>query len=533
MGELNKPSAKDAQEISPQEIELKFELEPEALDRLQKRLTLREGALKPKPAQMLVSTYYDTAKLSLSKAGLTLRVREVGKRRIQTLKTEGDGLFTRGEWEWDLVRGEGLNLQVLKTTPFAEVLGAAGPNLKPVFATRMRRAKRLIREAEGEVEAAMDRGEIEAEGRIAVMCELELELKTGKAEALFGLARRLAEAEPLRLSFVTKAERGFRLLANEAPHALTSDAARLDPGMTVAEAFRAIGAKGLRQITANAHTMTTQRRPEAVHQTRVAIRRLRTGFKLFEYAVKDKDYDRIAGELKWLAGELDQARDLDVMIADTFQPAAERFHDQEGLAELGKRLHETRGKAYDRALKALESPRYLTLTLDLAAWLDSGAGRDPHAPLHAARAGAPVIAYAEKSLDRLHRQIKRRGKDLKALSPELRHKLRIRIKRLRYALEFFSGLHADAAGKKAFASALKKLQDSLGRLNDMEVAREQGLLLAETGGRAAGDTAAEGARQAFAAGLMIGARAETGKPLLKKAAKLFDRLMREKPFWRS
>lgn len=520
MGDFAKVGKKLAQEV-----ELKFELEPEALDRLEERLTVRAADLSP--AQTVVSVYYDTPGHALHKAGLTLRVRLDGKRRVQTVKTEGDGLFTRGEWECDLVQ-DGLNLDALSKTPFADTFSDAAPLLKPIFATRMRRTRRLIREPTGEVEAALDRGEIEAEGRTARVCELELELKAGLPEALFGLARRLAESEPLRLSFESKAERGFRLLSAAAPGPYGGEPPRLKREMTVAQAFAAIGARSLRQLTANVQTLRALRRPEALHQTRVAIRRLRTGFKLFEAAARDGDYERLAGELKWLGRELDQARDLDVMIADTFRPAADRFHDQKGLAELGKRMHEARGAAYDRALKALDSPRYLTLTLDLAAWLDSGDWRDP-----GGRASGAIGPFARQGLDRLRRQVKRRGQGLERLSPELRHKLRIRTKRLRYAVEFFGDLYDGAPGRNKFTETLKALQDSLGCLNDLEVARQQGLALAESGGRAAGDSPTQGARQAFAAGLMIGARAKSERPMLKTAGKLLDKLMAAEPFWRS
>ncbi|HVY33895.1 MAG TPA: CHAD domain-containing protein [Caulobacteraceae bacterium] len=519
MGDFAKVGAKPAQEV-----ELKFELEPEALDRLEERLTVRAADLSP--AQTVVSVYYDTPSQALRKAGLTLRVRTDGGRSIQTVKTVGDGLFTRGEWECDLVQ-DGLNLDALSQTPFAETFGDAAPLLKPIFSTRMRRTRRLIREPAGEVEAALDRGDIEAAGRTIAVCELELELKSGLPEALFGLARRLSESEPLRLSFETKAARGFRLLSAVSPGPNNGEPPRLNPDMTVAQAFAAIGARGLRQLTANAQTLRALRRPEALHQARVAIRRLRTAFKLFEAAARDNDYDRLAGELKWLGREMDEARDLDVMIADTFRPAADRLHDQKGLAELGRRMHAARGAAYDRALKALDSPRYLTLTLDLAAWLDSGAWRAPDG-----RASGAIGPFARQGLDRLRRQIKRQGKGLEGLSPDLRHKLRIRAKRLRYAVEFFGDLYDGAHGRKAFTQTLKGLQDALGSLNDLEVARRHGLALAESGGRAAGDSATQGARQAFAAGLMIGARAKSEKPMLKTAGKLLDKLVAAEPFWR-
>ncbi|HUO22044.1 MAG TPA: CHAD domain-containing protein [Caulobacteraceae bacterium] len=539
MGELILPRAANGPNDEPktapanaQEIELKFELEPDALDRLEERLTVRAGAHKPKPAQTLVSTYYDTAGLALQKARVTLRVREDGRRRIQTLKTEGDGLFTRGEWEWPLAKGQALDLEALKATPFAGLAAAHGEDLRPVFATRMKRAKRLIREPAGEVEVALDRGQIEADGRTTGLCELELELKAGKAEALFGLARRLAETEPLRLSFITKAERGFKLLSNTPEGLAPVTAPALDRHMSVAAAFGAIGAQGLRQLAANAQAFNLTRQPDAVHQTRVAIRRLRTAFKLFAPAVRDGEFGRIEDELKWLAGELDQARDLDVMIVETFAPAADRFQDQGGMTELGERLQRTRAQAYERALKAVQGRRFLALTLDLAAWLDGGAWRDPDGPHYAERAGAPVRAFAREGLDRLRRRIKRGGKDLHRLSPDQRHKLRISVKRLRYAQEFFGALFGEDARRRAFLATLKDLQEVLGQLNDLEVAREQGLSLAETGGRAAGDTAREGARQAFAAGLMIGVRARGEGALLKRSIKLYDRFAKAEPFWR-
>jgi inorganic triphosphatase YgiF len=509
-----------------QEIELKFELDAAALDRLEQRLTLRAGAPEPAPAKTLVSVYYDTPLRTLQKAGVTVRIREGDGRRVQTVKHETVTALARGEWETVLV-GKTLNLKALAATPMGELLRAAAPDLRPVFTTRLQRTQRIITEAAGEIEAAMDRGEIEAEGRRAPVCELELELKSGRPQALFDLARRLSEAEPLRLSFQSKAERGYRLWADEAPKAFSGDTPRLTPDMTVGQAFAAIGWAGLRQLIANAETLRDARRPEAVHQMRVALRRLRTACTLFETAVGDPDRARLNGELKWLAGELDQPRDLDVFIADTFRPAADRFHDQQGLAGLGERLHAARGKAYDRAVAVLDAARYRALTLHFAAWLDGGAWT------RGDRAAAPIGAFAADGLDRLRRQIKRRGADLKALDPAARHKVRIRAKRMRYALEFFAGLYGAQAGRRdRFLATLKTMQDALGELNDLEVARDKGLILAEGGGRAAGDSEAQGARQAFAAGLIIGARARSQKPLLKAAQRQYDKMMQAEPFWR-
>ena len=502
-----------------QEVELKFELDPQALDRLEAELT----PLAEAPAQRsrtLVSVYYDTPERALQKAGMTLRVRKDGARHIQTVKAEGDGLFARGEWEYDL-KDDALNLDALMGTPVGSILDKTAQDLRPVFATRTKRTRRLIHEPAGEVEAALDRGQIEAEGRTAPLCELELELKTGQSEALFGLARRLARTEPLRLSFQSKAERGFRLIAEDAPEACRGETPQVRPGMSVAEAFAAIGAEGLKQLAANAQTLRHIRRPEALHQARVAIRRLRTAMKLFEQAVRDGEFDRLMAELKWLGASLDQARDLDVMIADTFRPAAARLGKLGSLGELGKRLHTARGLAYDESLKALDSARAGALMLDLAAWLDSGPWRDPAHPLYATRGGAPIEAFARDGLERLRRQIRRRGKDIRDQGPDQRHKLRIRAKRLRYAVEFFAGLHERAGGRGRFLTALRGMQDALGELNDIEVARRKGPAFA-----------AGSADDAFAAGLIVGVRAKSEKALARKAVRHYERLYQHKPFWR-
>jgi triphosphatase len=516
-----------------EEIELKFQLDPAVLDRLEQKLILRARARTPAVPQILLSTYYDTPGRELRQAGFSLRVREAGGRRVQTVKSEAEGVAARGEWEIELP-GPGLDLKAAARTPLEPVLRGLRGELMPVFATTVERTKRLIRQGAAKVEAAIDRGRIEAEGRTFALCELELELKAGAPGALFDLARRLADAAPLRLSFETKAERGYRLLEGKAVgEALKGGKVRLKPGMSTRRAFQAIAAAALRQWVGNAAVLGAARRPEALHQMRVALRRLRTALKLFETVVADDAYPKLVAGLEWLTAELDQGRDIDVLIEETFRPAAARFHDQAGLAALGERLLKARTRAYDRTLAVLDTPRYLNLVIDVAAWIECGRWSLPEEALFAARADAPIEAMAGEGLDKLRRQVKQRGAKLKRLDPRSRHRLRIRAKRLRYALEFFGGLYARRKDERdVFLRTLRAMQDDLGALNDLAVAREKGLALAEGGGRAAGDSETEGAQQAFAAGLMIGARAVGETDLLKTAAAHYDALMDARRFWK-
>jgi triphosphatase len=515
------------------ETELKFELEPSGVSKLEQKLILGSRAKTPPPPQILQSIYYDTPGHDLSKAGYTLRVRETGGKRVQTIKSEAEGVASRGEWETEL-HAPGLDLKAAARTPLGAVLRSMRGELAPMFATTVERTRRLIRQGSSRVEAAIDRGQIEAEGRTAPLCELELELKTGEPQALFDLARRLSGAAPLRLSFETKAERGYRLLDGRAVgEALKGNRVRLKRGMSARQAFQAIAAAALRQWVGNAAVLRAARRPEGLHQMRVALRRLRSALKLFESVVADDAYPRLLSEMEWLTGELDQGRNIDVLIDETFRPAARRFHGQPGLAALGERLLKARTRAYDRILATLDTPRYLNLVLDVAAWIDSGRwSRPDEAPL-ASRADAAVEVLAGEGLDRLRRQVKQRGAGLRRLDARSRHRLRIRAKRLRYALEFFGGLYNDRREERdAYLELLRAMQDTLGALNDRVVARDTGLALAEGGGRVAGDSETEGAQQAFAAGLMIGLRVMSEKELLKEAAQHYDALMAAKRFWR-
>jgi inorganic triphosphatase YgiF len=516
-----------------QEIELKFELDAAAAARLEHKLVLRARSEKPPAPKTLVSTYFDTPDRDLQKAGFTLRVREEGSRRVQTVKTEAVGLSRRGEWEVEL-KTAGLDLDAAGRTPLGPVLKRTKDRLGPVFVTHVERSKHLIGHGKARVEAALDRGRIEAGGRTAPLCELELELQAGEPAVLYDLAHKLGARTPLKLSFVTKSERGYRLWSGRlAGEALKGDPVRLDPGMTCRQAFQAIGAAALRQWVGNAAVLSAARRPEALHQMRVAIRRLRTALKLFRPIIADDDLPRLDAELKWLTAELDQGRDIDVLIEETFRPAARRFHSQPGLAALGERLLKARTRAYDRILETLDGPRCLTLVLDMAGWIDCGRWSRASEAAFALRADAPVADFAREGLDDLRGQVGRRGKGLRRLDPESRHKLRIRAKRLRYAVEFFGGLHPGRkAERDAFLGTLRALQDSLGSLNDVSVAREKGLALAEGGGRAAGESETDGAQQAFAAGLMIGARAVDEKVMLKAAQAHLDALMDARRYWR-
>ncbi|MET4161617.1 inorganic triphosphatase YgiF [Marinobacterium sp. MBR-111] len=208
------------------ETELKLLIEPAAMERLSRHSLLCHAT--GQAARLLHNTYYDTAALDLARAKVALRVRRQGERFIQTLKTRGqsiDGLHQRGEWEWDLA-SEQLDPALLEADIWpAELIAPDQLALIPVFTTDFTRRLWWLTFEGAEIEVALDLGEVVCDcgdGRHLTdpISELELELKSGPADALFALAHRLAEQAELQPGDISKAQRGYRLFSQCSQHSM-------------------------------------------------------------------------------------------------------------------------------------------------------------------------------------------------------------------------------------------------------------------------------------------------------------------------
>jgi triphosphatase len=188
------------------EIELKFLLDRPAADAVLAAFTTGDISVKD-----MVAVYFDTADHWLRRSGFGLRVRRSGKGRIQTLKSALGEDGGRDEWEWP-VETDSPDASLLSTTPAALPSGAV---LVPLFEVRSRRTTRMIDKASARIELVVDDATVSAGDRTEAFLELEIELKTGDAATLATLAEQLGRLAPLTPSTVTKAERGFRLLAEQ------------------------------------------------------------------------------------------------------------------------------------------------------------------------------------------------------------------------------------------------------------------------------------------------------------------------------
>ncbi|GAB7553653.1 inorganic triphosphatase [Novosphingobium sp. 11B] len=476
------------------EMELKLELDAAGMDALgaSELLVAAPGAVSQR------AIYFDTPDQSLLRGALSLRIRREGDRRVQTVKASGAtaGLFVRPEWEFEVADDQPV---LDHTSPVRALIGTGTEAIAPVFAVENERRQWM----DGGIEISLDDGRVIAGDRKTSFAEVELEHKSGDPAAIFALARKIDAVAPVQLGVMSKAERGYRLLG-PAPTATKAHRVALDESMTVASALQAIGFACLRHYRLNLPLVLDHRDASALHQARVAIRRLRSALTIHKSVFVDRTVPRLNTELRWLAAELGKARDIDVLLKRTGQSA------------IRTQLLEARAAAYDAVGIALQSARARGLMIDLVEWLSMGEWlRDD---TNAEAAATPVPGFAARTLRKLRKKVKRQGHGLEALDDESRHELRKSAKKLRYATEFFAALYdrkRDRRRFKRFLSALEDLQDSLGDLNDLSAASETLRRLGITGGDAdgrAGDPKAKAA-------------------LLEQAAAHHDSLIGAKRFW--
>jgi len=276
-----------------------------------------------------------------------------------------------------------------------------------------------------------------------------------------------------------------------------------------------------------------QRNAESLHQMRIGLRRLRAAISLFSEIVADARVGTIKAELKWLGGELAPARDLDSFLSEALRPLRKRQSDEPGFASISRMFARQRLLGYQRAREAVESERFRALTLDVTEWIETGPWSTSDDPLFEARRAVPVEVLAADQLSRRRKKIRKRGAKIAALEPEQLHKLRIQIKKTRYATEFFAGTFTGKkAGKRhdTFHATLKQLQTCLGGLNDIMARKALCADVLESPGRSLSEE--QRRHRAFAAGLIIGDQQAQVRKLLERSRKAHSKFADAKAFWK-
>lgn len=464
------------------EIEFKFCIPPERLAAVQ--AAVRRGRWTP---VRMEARYFDTPDAALSSRGIALRLRREGTQWVQTVKALGQGPLDReehnvvlGDTPPSLVPRPELHAGSVAGARLVAALQAAQGPLAETYGTEMDRVTRDIAFKGGVVELALDTGRVVAhrgtpQQKEARICELELELTTGPVAGLAALATRWATRHGLYLSTVSKAERGERLLAAQWARPATKAEAMVahatGPAFWQGPALqRAVVAHCLQQVLANSSEIAEGTGTEEhVHQLRIGLRRLRTALR----------------ELAPLApGRFDPA--WDAPLVDVFQRLGALRDQSHVLQSVHARLQAASAPALAEphtatadaastrtgAADIVRTAAFQTALIGLMAFTAQG-----HAPV----ADAPDAGEAEtldpkdtrrllqKRLRRLHTQVRRGAQGFAALTVQQQHRLRKRLKRLRYLAEFVApALDADST---AFVDSLQPALSALGQLNDERVAQ--------------------------------------------------------------
>jgi triphosphatase len=517
----------------PKEIELKFRVTPEEIAVLRTHPHFAAARHDPTPAT-LDSVYFESDNRFLRDHGLTLRVRHIGDKCVQTIKTANQGsvCFERSEWEQTIEGNQPDLTRVMDTALGPFLTDDVRNTLKPVFETRIERTAYHLNGNETDIVMAVDEGQIVATDSSCSVSEIELELKHGNPIELFKIARAISDIVPAQLDVKSKSERGYELIEKAPAAAERASDPELSAGMSTGRAFTLIGRTCLRQLVAN-EPATIRRDAEALHQMRVALRRLRAAISLFSDAVSDDRINTIKTELRWLARELGPARDLDTLLIEVLKPLRKQHANEPGLVSIIKMFVRQRLKSYRRAQEAVQSAQFRTLVLDTAEWVEAGPWSMSEDPQMRARREMPIEIRAAEQLSQRRKRIRRRGSKIGTLSPEQLHRLRIQIKKTRYAAEFFSSVYSGKKSKKRskkVLSSLTQLQNCLGGIND--IVTRKALFADIIANPKRGLTAEQNRQRAFAAGLIIGDQQAQIRHLLVGARKAYSRFDGAKIFWK-
>ena len=451
------------------ETELKLAISPAGAKRVAEHAAFRPPQASEPKSGRIVTTYFDTPNRDLARRGLSLRVRRAGAKRIQTVKTEGDGgaAASRGEWEWTL-SGEKPDLGLAAGTPIGKELPPdIDKALEPVVVTDVVRTTRTVKVDGTTIEAALDKGSIEAGDAKEAVHELELELRQGTPGALYRLALELNEATPLSVEVESKAARGYRLTDRSAPPVSKPSDIDLDPDIDGIDGFRAIVANGLGHLTAN-RAAARAGNAEGIHQTRVAMRRLRSALRLFEPRLETHATAIFQSQLQRMGRVIGEARDWDVFCLEMLPKSLDELDKADWVRSIRKAANARRLAAEAKAARELDAASFTELMLGLSAWIEEG--REQRRSLGDKRLEQSLSDIAPGLLDRMDGKAESRARRIGPKSPaEELHPLRKSLKKLRYSVEFLGSLYSPKPVKR-FLKPLKKLQQSLGVINDSATA---------------------------------------------------------------
>ncbi len=425
----------------------------------------------------LDATYFDTAGLDLLRNRITLRRRLGGTDEgwhVKRPRAAGG----RTETQFPLGRSRAQRPRAVPDQVRATVeVVSRGRELHPVVRLRTTRVARPLLDADGGVliEVAHDTVRADVDGRTLDWEELEVELVSGEEDllALVGGLLEAGGAEP-----AAGPSKLARALGDRAPAPVPLAQPDLSTSGGVLLAYAGAQVARLREHDPRVRVDAE----DAVHQMRVASRRLRSILATYRPLLDRSLSDPLRAELKWLGGELGAARDAEVVrehLLGQVQALAEEQVQGPVAERVGAELGAQLEQAQQHAVATLGEPRYFTLLDDL----DSFLARPPlteQAQEAPGQAAYPAVAHAVR---RVRRAVRAAGSAQQPAERDLlMHEVRKAAKRARYAAESLKPVAGAPADD--LADQMEAVQEVLGEHQDAVVVRGVLLDLARAGEQA-------------------------------------------------
>ncbi len=325
----------------------------------------------------LGNIYYDTPDFLLRRHDIGLRVRRYDDVYVQTLKTAGRvvaGLHQRPEYNAELDSPvPDLSLIPADAWPDGLDVNALSQRINPLFSTDFERQQWLLAMPDSsQVELAFDSGEVTTDaGGYDPICEVELELKSGQTDALFVLARELAENGGLRLGNLSKAARGYRLATGyEGDPVKPLTMVDVNDRLSVEQSFVHALEHALEHWHYHEQIYVERPEQEAIFEICNAVSLIRQALVLFGGLIPRRASALLRQELQWLEGELSwvyEARAIERLLDDKGYFLRKLSTQKPLMAKLKARYEALPERA--EVLELLHASRYCNLLLDLSRWI--------------------------------------------------------------------------------------------------------------------------------------------------------------------
>ena len=407
-------------------------------------------------SRIIQEQFFDTDHFDLAKRGISLRLCKIGRKRSMTL-CQGDTV-----------------IDAALSSPFPDlsIFGPAwhatlteltqGLALKPFANAKITQNLRQF----GTAVVVFDSGFLDVGSHKLAFSEIEV---IAPALSLADIALALTHIANLRYQPETRGMRAVRLAGGPVP-ALRTAAPGLQGNLSLDESIARVIHACLDQFIANWPVFYEGDEVGAVHQMRVAMRRLRSALGLFNRVLPTASFLSLRLEAKRIAGIMGEARNWDVFIDALQTGPVAAFGHEVGFSALEAQCEAYRQAGYKQIDKLLKHPDTTRFLLTAMALLAQRGWRATLTAESLPRLSEPARLMAAQALERLHRKLRKHGKKLVELPIDELHLARIELKKLRYAAAFFGGLFKPDGRVRHFNRAAAHLQDELGKLNDLATA---------------------------------------------------------------